>query len=376
MNPVKKFFVEQIGKIVRSGGETTADYPGLAEARREVCNGCTHMGKVGLKNSPVSVDGCTICRCPLLTKTKTLTHRDYRNKIDWRLKNLPEVLDKDNVPFVRTQCDLGKWEGVDYEFLGYEKIMRLDMAVVESIGDYGKKRSNPDACPTNSLRLDNEQCGCTNDPTCEDTATIAAAAGKTILSYKLDGVEHTVYPVSFKHEKSVSAPADDTDAVCDGLYGLVRVYETKVFVTATLDDGGNLLLRHIGACKLESVKVTDGTTESTITFTRKCTLAEVCTLAGDVPPPESPATTLELVVTDGDGNATTTTMDDADYSDTANSAALEAEILAALPSGSTVKVTVGISGAYGVEAEMPKGYSITLGGRDFANCGCREQFIA
>lgn len=374
MNPIKKFLVNQIGKVVRGGGETTVGYPGLSEARMSVCNGCEYKGKVGLKKDAlIRVDGCTICKCPLMTKTKTLFHRDYRNRIDWRLDNLVEILDRNNVPFVLTECDLGKWEDVDYEFLGFKKIISLNMGIVDSTADFGKKRANPLALPTNIMRLDNEQCKCTDDPTCEDEATIVSAAGKSIVSYVLDGEEHKTYPVGFDKEKPVSAKADDAEAVCDGLYGLIRKYETKVFVDALMD-GDDMKIIHRGACKLESVRVTDGTTETVVNFTRKCTLAKECTLKGNVPPPSSP--TLDLVITDPDGNERTATMDDANYSDTANAPALQNEIQNELPMGSTVTVSVGTSGAYEIEVKVEKGYSLSLGGKAFVNCGCRELFKA
>lgn len=369
---MKRFIIDQVGRVVRSGGETTADYPGLAEARMEVCRGCKFRGQVGIRGSfgLLSTEGCTLCGCPLITKTQTLFHRDYSNRIDWKLKNLVEVLDKENVPFVLTQCDLGKWDGTDHDFLGIRKIIQLNMTIVDSIDKFGYKRANPLACPTNVLRLEGKP-ECPELPVCEDNIIITAAAGKTISKFRVDGEYHDSYATDIKgNTRNVSVSADDEDGVCDSLYGVIRLLEVNILVDANMD-GDDLNIRHVGQCKLEAVVLSDGTE---IAATRKCNLTRVCTLAGNIPGADTPG----LTVTDADGNAGNHTLT-GDYTivNDANATALQGEIQPLLPSDSAVSVTADtIASVYQVEVTVPEGYQVSLGGIVFTNCGCSEKFMA
>lgn len=67
---LQDFMIESIAKVVRNGGKLV----GLeqAKARRAICNGCPNKGKTELLPL-IQVDYCRLCKCPLKTKTKTLT---------------------------------------------------------------------------------------------------------------------------------------------------------------------------------------------------------------------------------------------------------------------------------------------------------------
>lgn len=357
---IQRFIVNQIGKVIRSGGEVADEE--LAKARMEICNGCKHKGRVGLKNhSLVTVEGCTICKCPLMTKTRTLMHRDYSNEIykaSKNLKDLIRILDKNNVPFVRTQCDLGKWLGTDIQFLGTNKILELNMATVDSIKDFGVKRANPHACDTNTMRLD--ACEPCNDlETCEDGITIPGSSGKILSGLTIDG-----------EFKVLVVDADDDVLLQEELNKIVRVVENKVFVTARIE-GADTIIRHIGQCRLESVTLSDGTV---IDAVKKCNCVKITTWELKSPVGNTP----NLTINDSEGNELVNKALTADYTTVsdANATALQAELTACY-NDATFTVTANTTlGYYEILIESQLDLEVYLGGKCAVFCKCEERFVA
>lgn len=334
------FIARTIGKVIRGGGETSAKYKGLAEARQQICNECPHKGKVGIKNTFLSVDGCTVCSCPLMTKTKTLLHRDYRYGIDW---NNPDFFKLNDVPFVRTVCDLGKWEQVDTKFLGQHK-NRLIMCTVKSIGDLGKKRANKYANPANMARLN--AVGADEVQAFQDTVTLTG--GKTVSHLKIDG-------------EYIAVSGDLDDATLMVFHGMenntyVNVSETEIL--------------HIGQCRLEGVKYTDDTETAAVTLE---TIVKVQGLVAPVPAD----TSTTVVINDVNGVEVSSDTIATDYSTVsqANANALAAEILALLPATSTVTAVAG-DDSYFVTVVLANGAGGFIGGVELIETGNPYELFA
>lgn len=356
---IKKFIVNQVGKVVRSGGQIATEE--LAKARLEVCNGCDKIGKVGLKGYPlVSVEGCTICKCPLVTKTKTLTHRDYSNNIykaSKNLKNLIDILNKNNVPFVRTQCDLGKWLQTDINFLGIQRIIELDMATVKSIGDFGKERANPNASKNNTMRLDNLE---NKSLSSEDTITIKGPSGKVISSINFNGIDH---PVQLN--------ADDKESIQEILYDIVSQYENKVFVSVKKDDDSDTVIRHIGQLVLGSIKISPSTV---IDASIKSTLVTYCTNVAILEAANANTPTFILFNKDGLELVNETLANDYSTVNETNRASLEDDLNSAISSFGKIDVSLS-EGNYKIVLYTGKGFIATIAENEFIVESCKEIFI-
>lgn len=354
---IKKFIVNQVGKVVRSGGQIATEE--LAKARLEVCKGCDKIGKVGLKGYPlVSVEGCTICKCPLVTKTKTLTHRDYSNNIykaSKNLKNLIDILNKNNVPFVRTQCDLGKWLQTDINFLGIQRIIELDMSTVKSIGDFGKKRANSNALVDNAMRLDDTS---NTSLSTQDKVTILDASGKTITNIKFNKIDH-----------AISVAADDVEAVQKAIYDIVNKYENKVFVKAETV-GNDTVVTHIGQLRLETITANSTAYSGVV----KSSLITSCVSVAFLESAKANAPT--IIIKDEEGTELVNKTMGNDYStvNETNRAAFETELGTAVSPYGPVNIKIE-GGKYKIILALLKGWTATIEGEEFVVDNCFENFI-
>jgi len=62
---LKRFVLKTLSKVVRESGTLVPKDQG--DARVKICHGCDRFGKV-LAEVGLETEGCTICRCPSVTK--------------------------------------------------------------------------------------------------------------------------------------------------------------------------------------------------------------------------------------------------------------------------------------------------------------------
>lgn len=136
------------------------------------------------------------------------------------------------------------------------------MSLVDSLLNFGRKRANPLATSTNSLRL--TDCPCTEDPVCQDSLEITLEEGVTVTSVNFNGEDFPVGNcVESKEGKDVIIPAPidpiaDTNGFWNFLHSLVRKYEadpTKILVEVK---EGTLHIIHYGACVFKSITLSNG----------------------------------------------------------------------------------------------------------------------
>ena len=144
--------------------------------------------------------------------------------------------------------------------------------LVRNILDFGKKRANPCACPTNVLKL--EKGGCCKiqrDPSCKDTIAIPKDA--KVKGITFEGKFYDFTAVHYYENGDLLVPAvgeltANSEEFRSHVGCILPAYEFNIYVRL-VEDGDNVNLCHIGACKLESVTLAD---DSTIEASRCCEL--------------------------------------------------------------------------------------------------------
>ena len=251
--------------------------------------------------------------------------------------------------------------------------------LVESMKDFGKKRANPSACPTNNLKL-SDTCECDDTATaCEDTIEVEVAEDKYLTGATLEGKLFSVNaPIKNGGDwevAGISGPilVSDTEAIEAWLANVVSTLEIDISVSVSYEDG-KLTIKHIGCTALESI-VTDGNTTNAV---RCCDCQEVTKYVGqgvdEIPAlsvgetsealPNNPYEYVGVVATDLD-----------------TAAELQTDITAVLATlgietVGDVTVTVNdISGAFDICFYSTTEDEVLVGARAFQNCGCKEMFI-
>lgn len=101
---------EYLSAVMSIGGEVAPKE--LSDLRMAICNGCPFAKWTRL--TPISEEKyrCTKCLCPLESKTRLLSNRKKLSILN-RLE--------------RTECpDGNRWEDVDIQILGIEKVNKLN----------------------------------------------------------------------------------------------------------------------------------------------------------------------------------------------------------------------------------------------------------
>lgn len=103
MNVLKNFLIDFLGNIVRCGGTVASEEH--TQARKDICKGCDKYGMV--RPLPLLITkGCTLCGCPIQTKTKTLYHCNFK-----------EGKPLETIKTICPHPNGSKWAYVDSKFL-------------------------------------------------------------------------------------------------------------------------------------------------------------------------------------------------------------------------------------------------------------------
>lgn len=74
----KKYAIRILSRVLRKGGSLVSKK--ISIERKNKCEDCVHFGKVFLPLVNLEFDGCTLCKCPIKTKTEfDILMRDPEN---------------------------------------------------------------------------------------------------------------------------------------------------------------------------------------------------------------------------------------------------------------------------------------------------------
>lgn len=140
------------------------------------------------------------------------------------------------------------------------------------VTELGRRRANPQACPTNFVRFARVTDGCcTEEPTCEDVLSATIPATESLVSFELNGVTQVLpTPVI------VTDVAGMQSAIEEILGTNLDCQEFNVWVNVEYT-GGVLTITHRGACVMTNFQ-TDAAKGST--DTRTCTTLQYCNYSG------------------------------------------------------------------------------------------------
>ena len=258
----------------------------------------------------------------------------------------------------------------------------LSSGIVSDVTQYGKRRANPHACPTNNLKLD-DTCECGQDAPCKDTATGAAAAGRTLVSVVFDGETYnTSTPVYGLDGQKILVkavgpiPVEDTDAIDAWLGDIFALKEVNVYCESVWA-ADVLTINHTGAAALTAVTLEN---DDTLTITRCC----------DTGPVYSYILSVEGNVADLGWGGNTEELDNNPYdftgdpvTDAATAAQLQTDVAAAMGAGnldvpliSGPTVTVNdVNGVYDIKWDTASDEAVTSGALTATVCATRKDFI-
>ncbi len=350
---LKEFFIDSLARLVVSDGMLVTEIPeaeGLTEARRGICESCTHVGWVKpLKNPLIKARGCTVCSCPLRSKCRTLIHRDFREgiEVDWESGDVPGLLDRLGIKKVRTTCPKGKWREVDLKYLGVKNLIAINMKVIKNIREFGKVISNPHQIEGSYMR--DVKCACDGKSACGDKLTIPENG--TVKSFVFNGKTYTV-----------PEGADWKDYMCE----IIMKYELDVYLEVE-----PTYIEHIGGLTLGSVVLSDDTP---VEGQRSCTVIKECKSLANLPK----ANAKDLVITETKEDGTTvnhTVPGDHTAGGEAGATSLANSINGIADLDATATVTCELSGAYAVTLTSSSGSTYSFPDRPFEDCGCEQKFL-
>jgi len=251
--------------------------------------------------------------------------------------------------------------------------------IIHNISDFGKKRANAYACPTNNLKFD-DKCDCTNDQVCEDTVTGAAPTGESVVSVVFDGITYDLtkdiqnLDGSYTFMKAPGAvPVEDMEALKEVIYQITRTKEVDAKVEVSWE-ADVLTIVHVGACVLASVKLSD---DSDLNGTRCCEIAQAIKwqvfgfdAIGPVSYDGSPDEALDNSPYAYTGTAA---------ADAATAAQLQTDVAAALTAAGATATNVNVAvnnvlGGYEISFMIVGDIAPTFGGVEANNCGASEVF--
>jgi len=253
----------------------------------------------------------------------------------------------------------------------------------DSISQLGRKRSNPKANINNALYLV-KNCGCTNDPVCEDVITISAfTAGIMLNGITFEGTPYTFpSPLSLETQqweimceilKIISTDYSENDRPYR--------YETtakEAHPGLTIETvGADIVIKHTGACTISAISLSTG---DTVTVARNCTLVNACAYQlegmGTIGPITVNGGAPQALANDPYAFAGVPATDDA------TALLLEADLQAALVAGGATVYNVTVTpdatrGLFVMKIWIAEATVNAQGvGMDFADCGCEERFVA
>lgn len=250
--------------------------------------------------------------------------------------------------------------------------------MVDSIKDFGKKRANPYACPTNNLKLSGN-CECDDKATaCEDTIEIEADETALFTGVMFAGTMFDVNtPILNLDGAELQGavgpiPVLETHRIEDWICAVVNTHEIDLSVDVSYADDV-LTIKHIGCVALNSAMV-DGTE----TEAKRCCELEVVT--------KWAAQGVDEIADFGFNGATESLANNPyEYegvtaTDEATAAELQADIttaLTALGVGLVGEVTVkvnDVSGAFDISFYTSDDEAVLIGTSPVQDCGKKEMF--
>lgn len=228
----------------------------------------------------------------------------------------------------------------------------------------GRKRANPEACPTNGMKL--PACDeCTDDPVCEDSIPLGTDAEAVIKTIEFDGETHEV-------NLAVGSPYLDAK-----LNEIAATKEIDTSVNIKKVDGVYKVY-HIGACVMTNAVVGE-TTNAGVRCCEYATITTFKTFASDTIP--------NLSVADEDGNITSEAFANNPYGytgdpaiDAATAEQLAIDTAAALDAlgydytDATAAVTADDEGFF-ICIETTNQNAPMLGTVPFSDCGNKAGFV-